>query len=48
MKNKNTLLISGGTGSFGQTVLNKFLNDDFFNEICNLGSDMSYSVLEII
>ena len=33
MKNKNTLLITGGTGSFGQTVLSKFLNDDFFNEI---------------
>jgi UDP-N-acetylglucosamine 4,6-dehydratase len=27
------LLITGGTGSFGTTVLNRFLNTDYFNEI---------------
>jgi len=32
MKNK-TLLITGGTGSFGSTVLNKFINTDVFKEI---------------
>ena len=32
MKN-NTLLITGGTGSFGKTVLTRFLNSDEFNEI---------------
>ena len=31
-KNK-TLLITGGTGSFGNAVLNKFIHADFFNEI---------------
>jgi len=31
-KNK-TLLITGGTGSFGNAVLNRFLNSDYFNEI---------------
>ena len=28
-----TLLITGGTGSFGNAVLNRFLNDDYFKEI---------------
>lgn len=32
LKNK-TLLITGGTGSFGNAVLNKFLNTDHFSEI---------------
>tara|TARA_B100000214_G_scaffold160326_2_gene115033 strand:- start:209 stop:1213 length:1005 start_codon:yes stop_codon:yes gene_type:complete len=32
MKNK-TLLITGGTGSFGNAVLTRFLNTDHFNEI---------------
>ncbi len=32
MKNK-TLLITGGTGSFGNAVLNRFLNTDEFQEI---------------
>lgn len=32
LKNK-TLLITGGTGSFGTAVLNRFLNTDHFNEI---------------
>jgi len=32
MKNK-TLLITGGTGSFGNAVLNRFLNTDHFSEI---------------
>lgn len=31
-KNK-TLLITGGTGSFGSAVLNRFLNTDYFKEI---------------
>jgi UDP-glucose 4-epimerase len=31
-KNK-TLLISGGTGSFGNAVLKKYLNRDDFQEI---------------
>ena len=31
-KNK-ILLITGGTGSFGNAVLNRFLNTDHFNEI---------------
>jgi len=30
---KNTLLITGGTGSFGNAVLNRFLSDDRFGEI---------------
>lgn len=29
----NILLITGGTGSFGNAVLNRFINDDFFSEI---------------
>jgi UDP-N-acetylglucosamine 4,6-dehydratase len=33
MKNNHTLLITGGTGSFGNAVLRKFLNNDFFGEI---------------
>lgn len=34
MKIKNkTLLITGGTGSFGNAVLNRFLNTDHFSEI---------------
>ncbi len=32
MKNKK-LLITGGTGSFGNAVLNRFLNSDYFSEI---------------
>lgn len=32
LKNK-TLLITGGTGSFGNAVLNRFLNTDYFSEI---------------
>ncbi|HEY1196829.1 polysaccharide biosynthesis protein [Flavobacterium sp.] len=32
LKNK-TLLITGGTGSFGHAVLNRFLNSDHFKEI---------------
>ena len=32
MKNK-TLLITGGTGSFGNAVLNRFVNTNHFNEI---------------
>ncbi|TAN12520.1 MAG: NAD-dependent epimerase/dehydratase family protein [Chitinophagaceae bacterium] len=32
LKNK-TLLITGGTGSFGNAVLHRFLNTDHFNEI---------------
>ena len=32
-KKKNILLITGGTGSFGNAVLNRFINDDFFSEI---------------
>lgn len=31
--NKKTLLITGGTGSFGNAVLNRFLNTDHFKEI---------------
>ena len=34
MKIKNkTLLITGGTGSFGNAVLKRFLNTEHFNEI---------------
>lgn len=29
----NRLLITGGTGSFGHAVLNRFLNDEYFEEI---------------
>ena len=32
IKNK-TLLITGGTGSFGNAVLNRFLHTDHFSEI---------------
>jgi UDP-glucose 4-epimerase len=32
IKNK-TLLITGGTGSFGKAVLNRFLETDHFSEI---------------
>jgi UDP-glucose 4-epimerase len=31
--NNKTLLITGGTGSFGNAVLNRFLDTDHFNEI---------------
>ena len=33
MFHNKTLLITGGTGSFGNAVLNRFLNDDRFTEI---------------
>jgi UDP-glucose 4-epimerase len=33
MLNKNILLITGGTGSFGNAVLNRFLKTDHFSEI---------------
>lgn len=33
MKGKSKLLITGGTGSFGNAVLNRFLNTDSFYEI---------------
>jgi UDP-N-acetylglucosamine 4,6-dehydratase len=33
MFNNSTLLITGGTGSFGNAVLNKFLHTDHFSEI---------------
>lgn len=33
MSNKATLLITGGTGSFGNAVLNRFLDTDEFSEI---------------
>lgn len=33
------LLITGGTGSFGKAVLNRFLNDDYFSEIRILSRD---------
>ena len=33
INNSNTLLITGGTGSFGNAVLNRFLNSDEFSEI---------------
>jgi len=35
----STLLITGGTGSFGNAVLRRFLEDDFFNEIRILSRD---------
>ena len=38
MKEK-ILLITGGTGSFGNAVLRRFLNDDFFKEIRILSRD---------
>ena len=37
LSNKN-LLITGGTGSFGETVMNKFLNTDI-KEITILSRD---------
>lgn len=33
MQHKKTLLITGGTGSFGNAVLHRFIDDDRFNEI---------------
>jgi len=33
MTTQHTLLITGGTGSFGNAVLNRFMNDDRFKEI---------------
>ncbi|MCZ2484738.1 polysaccharide biosynthesis protein [Aquirufa antheringensis] len=33
MKSPKTLLITGGTGSFGNAVLNRFLNTEYFSEI---------------
>lgn len=33
MFNRKTLLITGGTGSFGNAVLNRFVNSDEFSEI---------------
>ena len=33
MINNSILLITGGTGSFGNAVLNRFLNTDHFKEI---------------
>lgn len=38
MKNKS-LLITGGTGSFGNAVLNRFLKNEYFNEIRILSRD---------
>lgn len=35
----HTLLITGGTGSFGNAVLRRFLQDDFFSEIRILSRD---------
>lgn len=39
MSKNNTLLITGGTGSFGNAVLRRFLDDDFFSEIRILSRD---------
>ena len=39
MKNFKTLLITGGTGSFGNAVLKRFLYSDFVNEIRILSRD---------
>ncbi len=39
MTKNNTLLITGGTGSFGNAVLRKFLDSDFFAEIRILSRD---------
>ena len=33
MLNNKTLLITGGTGSFGNAVLQRFLHTDYFKEI---------------
>jgi UDP-glucose 4-epimerase len=37
--NTKILLITGGTGSFGNAVLNRFLNTDYFSEIRILSRD---------
>lgn len=39
MEKNKTLLITGGTGSFGNAVLRRFLNDDLFSEIRILSRD---------
>lgn len=39
MSKNHTLLITGGTGSFGNAVLRRFLDDDFFKEIRILSRD---------
>ena len=39
MKNHKTLLITGGTGSFGNAVLRRFLDSDFVQEIRILSRD---------
>jgi UDP-glucose 4-epimerase len=39
MISNKTLLITGGTGSFGNAVLRRFLNDDTFSEIRILSRD---------
>ncbi len=39
MKKNKTLLITGGTGSFGNAVLRRFLDDDIFCEIRILSRD---------
>jgi UDP-N-acetylglucosamine 4,6-dehydratase len=39
MTTNKTLLITGGTGSFGNAVLNRFLNSDFVDEIRILSRD---------
>jgi UDP-N-acetylglucosamine 4,6-dehydratase len=39
MSNNLNLLITGGTGSFGNAVLNRFLNTDHFSEIRILSRD---------
>lgn len=38
LQNK-TLLITGGTGSFGNAVLNRFLHTDHFSEILIFSRD---------
>ena len=38
-KNKSTLLITGGTGSFGKAYLNKALNSDKFSNILIFSRD---------
>jgi len=45
IKNK-TLLITGGTGSFGNAVLQRFLNTDHFNEIRTFSRDEKKSWYE--
>ena len=39
MLNHKTLLITGGTGSFGNAVLRRFLHTDFVQEIRVLSRD---------